>query len=80
MRAVGLLGLAVRYFSLSMAYSDGAVDDFVKARWRNIAYATRYGKGCSLLEAMSLDTRSMNEYGEAVSYCLEQESRATKRS
>ena len=71
-------GLACIYFGLALSYDKRALRKFSQTRWRNIAYATRYGKGCTLTEALSLDLRGLADYVEAVGYCVEQEAKAAK--
>lgn len=78
MSAVGLPQSAVLPFALAMAYQRHGMEGFIKSRWRNIAYATRYGKGCTLNDALSLDLRAIGDYMDAIGYCVEQEAKASK--
>ena len=78
MLMAGLPQSAALPFALSMAYLKLGTKSFVRSRWRNVAYATRYGKGCSLQDALSLDVKSMGDYIEAVAFCVEQEAKAAK--
>ncbi len=78
MARVGLRGLACIYFALAVAYDKRAIKKFSQQRWRNVAYATRYGKGCSLGEALSLDLNALSGYVEALSYCVNEEAKAAK--
>ncbi len=78
MFAAGLPGPAVLQFALSLAYGQNGMKGLIRSRWRNIAYATRYGKGCTLSEAIGLDAKSMNDYIEALNHCLNEEAKASK--
>lgn len=78
MFAAGLPKSAVPSFALSFSYQQVGMKGFIKSRWRNIAYATRYGKGCTINDALSLDLRAIGDYIEAIAYCVEQEAKASK--
>lgn len=79
MLAAGFPQSAVFPFALAFAYQLVGTEGFTRSRWRNIAYATRYGKGCTLFDALSLDLRSMGDYVEAIAYCVDQEAKASKK-
>lgn len=78
MLGAGLPPNSIVPFALAMAYKERGFRPFVRARWRNIAYCVRYGKGVSLAEALSLDIKSMGDLTEALAYCIQQEAKASK--
>lgn len=78
MFAAGLPGPAVPSFALIFAYQLLGMKGFTQSRWRSVAYATRYGKGCTLNDALSLDCKGIGDYIEAIAYCVEQEAKASK--
>jgi hypothetical protein len=46
--------------------------------WKRVAYATRYGKGCSLGEALALDTEALGGYLQALGQLVKEENEAAK--
>lgn len=57
------------------------VDCIEEARhlcWKRVAYATRYGKGVGLREALQMDQQHLNGFLEALSALVEEENRASK--
>ena len=46
--------------------------------WKRVAYATRYGKGCSLGEALGLDGWALNGYLEALNEIVKEENEASR--
>lgn len=44
--------------------------------WKRVAYATRYGKGCSLTEAMNLPIDGLSAYISALAEIVEEENRS----
>jgi hypothetical protein len=46
--------------------------------WKRVAYATRYGKGVTLSEVLSLDQMQLNGFLEALSDLVKEENEANK--
>lgn len=46
--------------------------------WKRVAYATRYGKGCTLTEVMNLPVEHLSNYITALDQIVEEENRPTK--
>lgn len=46
--------------------------------WKRVAYATRYGKGCSLVEALNLDNHALSGYLGALGELVREENEANK--
>jgi hypothetical protein len=78
MTSVGLRGLAVFTYALAFSYERRGLNKIRREKWLNIAFATRYGKGCTLRDALSLDMRSLADYIEALGKCVEEENKALK--
>ena len=54
---------------------DYEFEQYSKRRWDDVAYATRYGKGCSLREALGLDTQGMSQYVSALDRIVQKENK-----
>ncbi len=50
----------------------------MKKVWKRVAYATRYGKGCSLNEALTMDQVDLNGYLDALSEIVTEENKANR--
>jgi hypothetical protein len=62
----------------ALAWRAVGVEEGLAKVWKRVAYATRYGKGCGLEEALNLDGYQLNGYLEALGTLVEEENAANK--
>lgn len=66
-------------FALVHAYGQTTVEEIEDRLWQRLAYATRYGRGITLTEALRLGTYELLRYNLALNHIVEQENSSAKK-
>lgn len=67
------------YFAYVHAFGQMTAEEIESRLWQRLAYATRYGRGITLTEALQIGTYELLRYNEALNQIVEQENTSTKK-
>lgn len=66
-------------YARALAWQEVGTGDGERLLWKRVAYACRYGKGVSVVEALRLDSASLSAFLQAVGDIVQEESRTASR-
>lgn len=66
-------------YARALAWQEVGTADGERLLWKRVAYACRYGKGVSVVEALRLDSASLSAFLQAVGEIVQEENRASSK-